>query len=124
MKLSARVNTATVEVALSRVPRAALIHLEAAVMDTVLAIHRRARENVHVITGRLRNSIGWEMEADGLSGQVGTNVSYAEVEEFGSSTRPPHPYLVPAFYAEVAPFEDRLRQALARAGGDAVKGAR
>lgn len=53
---------------------------------------------VHVISGRLRDSIRVEMKGDDsgdlvAGGQGG--VDYASAEEVGNSKRPGHPYLTP-----------------------------
>lgn len=48
----------------------------------------------HVVTGRLRNSITFDLDEDSVC--VGTNVEYAAFEEEGTSKRPPHPFLRPA----------------------------
>lgn len=53
-----------------------------------------AKKLVHVITGRLRNSI--THYADDNAVYVGSNVEHAAFEEEGTSKRPPHPYLRPA----------------------------
>lgn len=45
-------------------------------------LHRYATGIVHVRTGRLKNSIFWQVESAGNSiiGRVGTNVAYAQAE--------------------------------------------
>lgn len=48
----------------------------------------------HVVTGRLRNSITFDLDGDAV--YVGTNVEYAAFEEEGTSKRKPHPFLRPA----------------------------
>ena len=124
MKLSVRTDSARVEVALGAVARRAVQRVEDAVMDAVLAIQNDARVRVPVDTGRLRNSIGWEMEADRLAARVGTNVDYAPHVEYGTSRMAAQPYLTPAFFAEVPRFEERLRRALDAAANDAARGGR
>ena len=70
-----------------------------------LAIHRAlvriglecegyAKDLVHTVTGRLKNSITNYVEGNAV--YIGTNVEYAQFEEEGTSRRPPHPYLRPA----------------------------
>lgn len=55
-----------------------------------------AKKLCHVITGRLRNSITFDIDEGENCVCVGTNVEYAQCEEEGTSRRPPHPYLRPA----------------------------
>lgn len=54
-----------------------------------------ARRNVHVITGRLRASIGVGDAGGGLT-TVTASAPYAGFEEYGTVRRPPHPYMRPA----------------------------
>ena len=53
-------------------------------------------EPPHVRTGRLRNSIAYEV--DKLTARVGTNVKYAPYLEFGTSRIAARPYLRPGLY--------------------------
>lgn len=53
-----------------------------------------AKKAVHVVTGRLRNSITHYVKGNSVF--IGSNVEYARYEEEGTSKRPPHPYLRPA----------------------------
>lgn len=53
-----------------------------------------AKNLCHVVTGRLRNSITFDLDEDAV--YVGTNVEYAAFEEEGTSKRKPHPFLRPA----------------------------
>lgn len=53
-----------------------------------------AKKAVHVVTGRLRNSITHYVKENSVF--IGSNVEYARYEEEGTSKRPPHPYLRPA----------------------------
>lgn len=59
-----------------------------------LAAEGFAKKLCPVDTGRLRNSITFDM--DGTSVYIGTNVEYAEYVENGTSKRKATPYLVPA----------------------------
>lgn len=45
-------------------------------------LHRYATAIIHVVTGRLKNSLFWAVESRGNSviGQIGTNVEYAPYE--------------------------------------------
>lgn len=51
---------------------------------------------VPVDSGLLRSSIHHIVDMETKTVEVGTNTSYAEIIEVGSSTRTPQPYLVPA----------------------------
>ncbi|MDB4952080.1 MAG: hypothetical protein JWM27_4729 [Gemmatimonadetes bacterium] len=53
------------------------------VLRSTLNVHRRAKELCPVDTGRLRNSIAFDLRNNGISGIVGTNVDYATEVEFG-----------------------------------------
>lgn len=64
-------------------------------------IAQRAQGKVHVVTGRLKRSLtrgNPYRTSQGLAISVGSNVEYAEEEEFreGEKHGTPHPYLRPA----------------------------
>ena len=60
-----------------------------------LDVHRYATEDfVPVVTGRLKTSINWQVDAD--EAVVGTNVEYAKYIEFGHSKKAPNGFLRPA----------------------------
>jgi len=64
-------------------------------------IAQRAAQKAHVVTGRLKRSISRGnpvRTAQGMTIAVGTNVSYAEIEEFrpGEKHGTPHSFLRPA----------------------------
>lgn len=91
------------------------------VMRSTLNIQAGAKKRAPVDTGRLRNSIATEIERDGLTGVVGTNVEYAPFVEWGTSKMPAQPYLLPAHEEEVPHFLRRLRDALAKIGGRVIR---
>lgn len=68
-------------------------------------VAQRATERAHVVTGRLKRSITFSVpkpiEGGGFRVSVGTNVEYAEIEEFREGTKDgtPHAYLRPALNA-------------------------
>ena len=64
---------------------------------TALDIQRVAKRLAPVDTGRLQNSIAVERGA--LKRKVGTNVEYAEHQEFGTRYQSGTPFLRPAWYA-------------------------
>lgn len=67
-----------------------------------LLVEAYAKDLVHVVTGRLRNSITHYVDGDSVF--VGTNVEYAQYEEEGTSRRPPHPFLRPALEEHKAEY--------------------
>lgn len=52
-----------------------------------------AKKAVHVVTGRLRNSITHYVKGNSVF--IGSNVEYARYEEEGTSKRPPAPVFAP-----------------------------
>lgn len=70
-------------------------------------------EIVHVVTGKLRDSIrvenvtseGGDLVAGGTGG-----VNYADVEELGNSRREGHPYLQPGFEKATSVVEQNVRK--------------
>lgn len=68
---------------------------------------------VHVITGRLRDSIRTENVTeeggDLVAGGGGTGVDYAAHEEYGNSKREGHPYLEPGFEITKREFTGKLK---------------
>ena len=99
---------------LRRVAAAAEGAAKGVVMRTTLDVHAGARVAAPVDTGRLRNSLAWEIDASGLNAVVGTNVSYAPFLEFGTRFMPAQPYLFPALEAERRTFARAMNQAVGR----------
>ena len=64
-------------------------------------VDRQAKALAPVDTGRLRSSINWRLARDGigLAAIIGTNVSYAIYQEFGTSRQAAQPFLRPALDA-------------------------
>lgn len=71
-------------------------------------------EVVHVVTGRLRDSIKTEniSEEGGDLVAGGGVVDYAAYEEFGNSRREGHPYLTPGFEIATREFPNKLKDKL------------
>lgn len=67
-----------------------------------LLIEAYAKDLVHVVTGRLRNSITHEVGDKEVT--IGSDVSYAGFEEEGTSKRQPHPFLRPALEEHKAEY--------------------
>jgi HK97 gp10 family phage protein len=74
---------------------------------TAFAIEARAKQLAPVDTGLLRNSIHAEMKGP-LKATVGTNVEYAEYQEFGTRHQKGTPFLTPAFDEEVSKFTKQV----------------
>ena len=75
-------------------------NVEKALTKSALLVERDAKIKAPVDTGRLRESITHEEVDYGTENphvNVGTNVEYAPIQEYGSTKFPPHPYLTPAF---------------------------
>jgi len=110
-----------------------------AVNESALNIQRQAKElcpvrkKGKILGGRLRSSIKLEFLNNGMTGEVGTNVDYAQFVEFGtgrrgsSSQHPPlpsgyvhgsragmlaQPFLYPAWDRERNPFNRKIRRAM------------
>jgi HK97 gp10 family phage protein len=88
------------------------------VRRSALIVQGGAKQRAPVDTGRLRNSIAVEVDADGLGATVGTNVEYAPFQEFGTRTVPAHPFLFPALEEHRQDFVSNLSRAL----DDAMEG--
>lgn len=95
--------------------------IDASLMECAELIQEKAKENAPVMTGALRNSIFAEKRNGCFA--VGSNLSYAVFNEFGTGQRggqggeflgmPPHPFLQPAVTASkndiVKIFADKFR---------------
>lgn len=72
-----------------------------------------ARVNAHVITGRMKSSIGHEKVGPGHH-KVFVGAYYGAYEEYGTRHRPPHPFLRPAVEANKARFFQQMRTVIHR----------
>lgn len=81
-----------------------------------LKAERYAKQNAHVITGRLRNSITFDIDPDEKAVMIGTNVEYAPYEEEGTSKRSAHPFLRPAAQEHIAEYAKILKDELQNGG--------
>lgn len=77
------------------------------VKDTLYNIEKDAKRDCPVDTGRLRGSITTNIIST-YSGEVGTNVEYAEYVEYGTRYQSAQPYFEPA----VDENEDKFNGAL------------
>ncbi len=84
-------------------------------------IQHEARQRVHVVTGRLYESIQIREEGGGYV--VEATAPYAGYEEFGTRYRPPHPYFYPAVETVRPKFNAQARSTLEGAlGGRVTRG--
>lgn len=72
-----------------------------------------AKRRVHVITGRLRNSIVRHRTGPG-SHRIIVGMHYGVYEEYGTRYRPPHPFFRPAVASAKAKFEREMKQVFSR----------
>lgn len=100
---------AQLEKKLSGLTKAEVQELTPEVLRTLLAIQAIAKGRVRVRTGRLRNSIDYEMDAEPtmVRGRAGTNVEYAPFEEFGTA-----PHVIRAKDGGVLAFKGNARQSI------------
>lgn len=80
----------------------------AVVRKTLLQIEGDAKSFAPVDTGNLRNSIGVDLDQDGLGGGVGPSASYGAFVEFGTARTGPQAYMGPALDRHSGEFEDAL----------------
>jgi phage gpG-like protein len=64
-------------------------------------------------SGRLSNSYGFDFERGGLTGIVGTNLSYAPHLEFGKRKMAPRPHLFTSYEEERPKLEPAIREEVA-----------
>lgn len=79
----------------------------------VLQMENDAKAMAPVDTGRLRNSIG-HRKVSHAEWEVGTNVPYAELVEYGTKHTKPQPYLRPAFDKNWSKLRDGMKRAIGR----------
>lgn len=73
-----------------------------------------ARANAPVLTGFLQSTVYVKYDNDGLGFELGATARYAEFVEDGTSTRPPRPFIRPAFEQSVQVSEFAINTMLAR----------
>lgn len=74
-----------------------------------------AKDIVPVDTGRLRNSITYEVSNDESAVYIGSRVEYAAPVELGTSRMRPRPYLSPAVTQHNAEYRDLIKDSLENA---------
>lgn len=75
-------------------------------------LEARAKLEVPVDTGNLRNSIRTTFENGGFTGVVATNVEYAIYVEYGTRFMTARPYFTPAVEQVKASFERAIKDEL------------
>lgn len=84
-----------------------------AVRASAARIERDAKAFAPVDTGFLRNSIGRDIDDDGLGAEIGPTAEYGPYVELGTSRMAPRAYLGPAFDRAQPDFLDALAEAVA-----------
>lgn len=87
----------------------------AVVVKSAAMIESLAKQAAPVRTGNLRNSISFDVSADGLTAEIGPTASYAPFLEYGTSRMAPRPFLMPAAEAVQPQFEAALEQVAEKA---------
>ena len=87
------------EAAIQRVFQSPIGPVGKMLVDKATQIANRAKQLAPVDTGRLRDSISWDLGTinNQIVAHVGTNVEYARYVEFGTRFWSGHPFLIPAF---------------------------
>lgn len=93
--------------------RRVLTAREQVARDAAAEIKKRAQELAPVRSGRLRDSITYSRVAQGY--EVGPTVFYARMVEFGTASRAPSPYLIPAGEQVEPTFIEAMRSAAEQA---------
>lgn len=84
--------------------------IQRAIVKGCLQIEADAKGYCPVDTGNLRASITTKIEE--LSGEVGTNVEYAEFVEMGTVKSAPQPFLYPALKQNQEKIKREIKKAL------------
>ena len=95
--------------------------LEKAVHNGLTAVgmtaERYAKKDTPVDTGRLRNSITYEVRDDEQAVYIGTNVEYAPYVELGTSRMAARPFLRPAATEHGEEYKGVMEAAMKSANG-------
>mgnify|MGYP000959193211 CR=1 FL=1 len=88
------------------------------VRETAFAIEADAKQRAPVDTGALRSSIQADVkDAETLlQAEVAVGVEYGPYVELGTVHQSAQPFLTPAVEAQRQPFEQRIAEAIERAG--------
>lgn len=82
--------------------------VDQAVQGAGIETEAEAKKAAPVDTGRLRSSIQYARQ-EKMKCSVGTNVSYAIYQEYGTYKSPAHPFLFPAFQIASQHLIDELK---------------
>jgi len=88
----------------------------ALVKKTAFQTEADAKKLTPVDTGTLRRSINTKIEPDGLSAEVGTNVEYNFIVEYGTSKQTAQPYMNPAFVKNKEKFIQGMEKIMKKVG--------
>ena len=80
--------------------------------DIGFEVGMNAVDRVHVVTGRLRDSIDYTVEGESV--YVFADTEYAAYEELGTSRQPAHPYLKPAATENTQKILSLMESAIAK----------
>lgn len=88
------------------------------VEKSTINIESKTKDNTPVRTGILKGSYTHEIERNEYEciGEVGTNVKYAPMLEYGTSKQKAQPHLRPAYESEIKFFKERIEQIVRRGG--------
>lgn len=87
-------------------------NIEKTLTTVGLFVQSKAKENAHVVTGNLRSSIDFYVDVDSQKVLIGTNVEYAEIEEFRPGEKPgfgKHSFLRPAAEDNIDSINDIIK---------------
>lgn len=91
-------------------PAKVLRQASTAIRKTALDIEADAKAFAPVDTGFLRNSIGIDIDRDGLGAAIGPTADYAHFLEWGTSTNAPQAFMGPAFDRRAGDLARTLEQ--------------
>ncbi len=71
------------------------------ISDIAQQLEQEAKARCPVSTGKLKNSIHYVINFEDISADIGSDVKYARLVEFGTRNIRAQPYLLPAFYKTI-----------------------
>lgn len=91
--------------------------IKGAVLEAAVECDNVAKQLAPVDTGRLRSSIGWKLDGDGLAADVSARTEYASHVEFGTTNSPAQPFMTPALENVRSGYKDILAKHARRVTG-------
>lgn len=82
------------------------------ISSTAYNIEADAKRLAPVDTGTLRRSIATDIQEEGWKAEVGTNLEYAALVEFGTSKTEAQPYMTPVFQKYKEHFSSDMMQTM------------